>query len=882
MAESARTLLIDTTGFLFRAFHALRETVSMTRDDGYPTGAIYVTVNMLMRLLQRHPADRIACVMDAKGKTFRHSMYPEYKANRPDIDPDLARQIEPLKRFISAMGLKLACISGVEADDVIATLRRQAVAAGMKVTISTGDKDLMQLVDDSTSIVDTLKSEERRYGPEEVFEKYGVRPDQIVDYLALAGDASDNVKGVEKVGPKTAAKWLAQYGTLDAIVEHSGEIKGVVGQNLRNAIDRVLFNRNLIGVRHDVDLDFSLEDLAPRAPEEEELRKLCSEYQLRFADRLLASLGTADSAEEEPVAALPAALVADSAAVLHEWLGKNVSDGRAGLCLRWRRTGESPIDDELEGISVANREGDSCFTGINSPDELSVVMASLFNGASGSLVVPDAKRLLGLLARKGIPIEGHIDDVGLLSFVAHSQQEMSIAALGRRLLDMSPPGPSSLEPAVAGWEACVALRSHDALRKGMSDEEWNVYERIDLPLAPVLARMESAGVLVDEDQLEEMTQDLAGRMTLLEEEIYGPAGREFNLGSPAQVAEVLFDELEFPPLRKTRKGARSTDESVLSELAQNEAIPDEMRRVPERILEHRALSKLRSTYTQRLPEWIHPHTGRVHTHFIQTEAATGRLASLRPNLQNIPIRTEDGRRIRRSFVTPKGCALVSADYSQIELRLMAHMSGDENLVTAFREGEDIHSATAAEIFRTSPDEVDVDRRRYAKSINFGLIYGMSEFGLAKSLGISKDEARTYMDRYFSRYSGVLGFMNRLREESDSNRYVKTLFGRRIHTPGAQGHAARQAVQRAAINAPLQGTAADLIKKAMVAVDAWLAKEGLQSRMVLQVHDELLLEVPFGEIDQVKSNVSRLMCSVAELDVPLVVDVSQGANWDEAH
>ena len=885
MADLGRVLLIDTTGFVFRAFHALRDTMELKRDDGHPTGAIYVTLQMLIRVLQKHPAERVACVMDAKGPTFRHEIYPDYKANRPPMDPDLARQIEPLKEFIAAMGLKLACIPGVEADDVIATLHARARSAGMEVVISSSDKDLMQLVDEHTTIVDNLRSEERRYDAEGVVAKYGVPPERVVDLLALAGDASDNVKGIDKVGPKTAATWINRYGPLERILANADRIKGVVGNNLRAAIDRVRLNIELVNVRKDVDLDFSLDDLKPAGPEEAKLRAKCDEFQLKFADRLIRALGSYEKRgePEQEAPSLPAPERLDDADGLAKWLAAR--EGRTlGLHVRYRKTGEAPIDDEWEDFAVADGGEACCWIALADKDpEASAAALKALSAADCKFVATDAKRLLTALARRGLPAPKRLDDVGLTAFAAHSQQDSSPQALARRLLDLNPPETlQDADPAECSWFASVAVLAQNALKGDMTDKERGVYEQIDLPLVPVLARMERTGVLIDAGQLKELSDNLAARMEQTEKEVFRTVGHSFNLGSPVQIAEVLFDELLIPSVRKTQKGARSTDESVLSELAASKRLPEEKRRVAERILDYRASSKLRSTYALRLPEWIHPETGRVHTHYSQTEASTGRLASAQPNLQNIPIRTEDGRMIRRAFIAPAGCVLVSADYSQVELRIMAHMSGDPALIAAFKSGEDIHKATAAEIFAVGLQDVNPEQRRFAKSINFGLIYGMSEFGLAKQLGIFREEARAHIGRYFDRYPGVRRFMDDARRQSARDKYVSTLFGRRIHTPLARNERERAAAERAAINAPIQGTAADLIKKAMAEVDSWLEREGMSARLLLQVHDELLLEVPQAEVETVKSETARIMSEAAGLAVPLVVDVSHGANWDEAH
>lgn len=900
-----RALLVDTTGFLFRAFHALGGQMRLSRDDGFPTGAIFVTLNMLRGLVERHPSARVACVMDAPGRTFREDIYPEYKANRDPMDKDLARQIEPIKRFIGAMGLRLACIPGVEADDVIATLRARALEAGMEVLIATGDKDLMQLVDARTLIVDNLRGEERRYDEAGVLAKHGVRPDQVADFLALVGDTSDNIPGVEKVGPKTAAKWLGEHGSLENIVARRDGFKGVVGENLRKAVEDKRLERNLrlVRLKDDVDLGFGLDDLAPSAPDEEGLRRLGREFQLRSVEPVLRALRREGAGAPE---ALPGTVMLRDREALREWLAAAPAGKALGLCVHHKAREAHALDDDWEGLAIGRGDGASCYVpaageGSWAKDAVAEVAAT-----GREIVTDDAKRLDNLLARRGIALGGRVDDTGVIAFVLNSQQDGSPESVAHRLLDTPPPepppkegkgdaepgadgaadspGPNALPFPVrrAGWVAAVAADARDALRQGMSEREWEVYETIDRPLVPVLARMERDGVRVDKERLDTLADELAGRMASAELEIHALAGEEFNVGSPAQVAEVLFDRRGLPSLRRTHKGARSTDESVLAEIMGQEGVSGEDRLLLGKILEYRGVTKLRSTYAVALARSIHGDTGRVHTHFSQTEAATGRLSSSRPNLQNIPVRTEDGRRIRQAFVASAGCVLVSADYSQIELRVMAHMSGDSAMLDAFRRGEDIHRATAAEVLGIDPGAVDGEQRRRAKATNFGLIYGMSDFGLAAQLGISREEARDYITRYFDRYPGVRDYMGRLREQSDRDGYVETMFGRRVHSPRAEGHASRQAVQRSAINAPLQGTAADLVKMAMVALDRRLAAMRPRTRMVLQVHDELLLEVPEEAADEAGERARETMAGVAGLDVPLVVNVRRGRNWDEAH
>jgi DNA polymerase-1 len=904
-------LLVDGSSYLYRAFHAIRE---LSNSRGEPTNAIYGVLNMLRRLHKDVPADYSACVFDAKGKTFRDEAYPEYKANRPPMPDELASQIAPLHEMIEAMGWPLLVIEGVEADDVIGTLARQAERRGMRVVISTGDKDIAQLVGPRITLVNTMSNE--TLDEAGVERKFGVKAERMIDYLTLIGDAVDNVPGVAKVGPKTAAKWLSQYGSLDAVMRHAGEIGGVVGENLRRALDWLPRARELLTIRCDVALPVAVEDLTPRPPDKARLAALFDRYEFRSWRRELdAAPAAAPGADAAPASAAsaPAAPPPDVArryetvleeAQLDAWLERLE---RAELAaLDTETTSLDPMRARLVGVSFAVEPGHAAYVPVahryaGAPAQLP--LARVLEKLRPWLENPARAKLgqhikydMHVFANHGVALAGVAHDTLLQSYVLESHKPHDMDSLAERYLsiktitydDVTGKGANrigfeqvGLERAAeyAAEDADVTLRLHRTLYPRLQSEPRlaAVYRDIEMPVTGVLARMERHGVLLDRELLAQLSREFGEKMVALEAKAHELAGQPFNLNSPKQIQEILFERQGLKPVKKTPSGAPSTDEDALSELALDHPLP-------KLILEYRGLAKLKSTYTDKLPEMVNPDTGRVHTHYAQATAVTGRLASNDPNLQNIPIRTAEGRRIREAFIAPEGASIVSADYSQIELRIMAHISQDANLLAAFAAGEDIHRATAAEIFGVELGAVDAEQRRYAKVINFGLIYGMSAFGLARQLGLERAAAQQYMDRYFARYPGVAEYMRATRERARSRGYVETVFGRRLWLPEIRSSngARRQGAERAAINAPMQGTAADLVKMAMIAVDRWLADRRLGARLLMQVHDELVLEVPQRELDEVRRELPRLMSGVAELRVPLVVDVGAGPNWDRAH
>jgi DNA polymerase-1 len=893
-------LLVDGSSYLYRAFHALPELKSP--KTGEPTGAIYGVLNMLRKLAADFPAQARACVFDAKGKTFRDEVYPQYKATRTAMPDDLSRQVEPLHEAIRALGWPLLCIDGVEADDVIATLVEQAKARGWRSVISTGDKDLTQLVDGGTLWVNTMSNE--KLDAEGVKAKFGVPPERIVDYLALIGDQIDNIPGVDKVGPKTACKWITQYGSLEGVMAHADEIGGLAGENLRKVKDWLPTARELLTVKRDVPLPFPLDDLTHF--KNDPGRQRAQYERFGFKSWLREVEGAPAPAPAAPPAGAPkmrptrTVLTEDE---LKDALLKMQAVERVGLAVLC--IGEEPMSARLIGLAFAF--GD---------EALYLPLAHDYAGVPAQLALDTALRLLRpwledadclkvgenvkldshALANAGIRVAGCVHDTTLESYVLEVHERHELGSLAQRHCgwttlsydDITGKGAGRIELSAvdvarateyAAQRADCTLALHELLYPRIAADEKlkHVYETIELPLLPVLARMERNGVLLDRTKLEAQSQALGKEILTLEQKAYEAAGQPFNLGSPKQIQEILFERQKLPVKKKTPSGQPSTDEDSLAELALDHPLP-------RLILEHRALSKLKSTYTDKLPKSINPTTGRVHTTYSQTTAVTGRLASNEPNLQNIPIRTPAGRRIRECFIAPPGSKIVSADYSQIELRIMAHLSGDENLRRAFRDGEDVHRATAAEVFGVSLPQVDADQRRIAKVINFGLIYGMSSFGVAQNLGIDRGTAQTYIDRYFTRYPGAKRYMDETRRRAKEVGYVETVFGRRLWLPELKSGAPvrRQAAERAAINAPMQGTAADLIKLAMIAVQGFLERQKLATKLIMQVHDELVLEVPERELDVVQTKLRELMQSVATLDVPLVVEIGVGDNWDKAH
>ncbi len=906
---SKTLLLVDGSSYLYRAFHALPD---LRNAQGEPTGAIHGVLNMLKRLTTDYKADFLACVFDAKGKTFRDDLYSEYKANRAPMPDDLGVQIAPLKEAIAALGWPLVEIEGVEADDVIGTLAREAAERGIDTIVSTGDKDLAQLVNGHVSLVNTMTNEKLDVAG--VRSKFGVSPERIVDYLALVGDTVDNVPGVAKVGPKTAAKWIDQYGSLDEVIAHADEIAGVVGENLRSVRDWLPRGRELLTVKCDVALPVAVEDLVPRDRDRAALTTLFQRFGLKSWLKEVQGPESDISGEAREAAKNGAAPAADpverryetllTEADVRRWLAS--IERAEAVAVDTETTSLDPLAARLVGMSFSAELGRAAYLAID--HRYAGAPAQLGAERALALVRPwledPARKKIGqnlkydqhVLANHGVKLAGVAHDTLLEHYVLESHGRHDMDTLAERYLgvktvsydEVTGKGASrigfeqvdvKLATDYAAEDADITLRLHHALFPRIAADEklMFVYAEIELPVREILFRMERNGVLVDGALLETHSRELERALLALEERAHKEAGQPFNMNSPKQIAEIFFERMKLPVVKKTSSGAPSTDEEVLEKLALDFPLP-------KTLLEYRALAKLKSTYTDKLPRMVNPETGRVHTSYGQATAVTGRLASTDPNLQNIPVRTAEGRRIREAFVAPAGSVIVSADYSQIELRIMAHISEDESLLRAFAAGEDVHRATAAEIFGRSPAQVTSEERRYAKVINFGLIYGMSAFGLAQQLGLERATAQAYIDSYFARYPGVAKYMESTRMQARESGYVETVFGRRLWLPEIRGANAqrRAGSERAAINAPMQGTAADLIKLSMIAVQGWLDTARLAAKLVMQVHDELVLEVPEAEVERVKAELPPLMSGVADLRVPLVVDVGVGRNWDEAH
>jgi DNA polymerase-1 len=901
-ADSGKpVVLVDGSSYLFRAYHALPE---LTTSDGHPTGAVRGVISMLRKLANDYAGSPIAVVFDASGRTFRDDIYPQYKANRAPMPDDLRAQIAPIHDMIRAMGLPLLMVPGVEADDVIGTLAREATERERRTIVSTSDKDMAQLVSDHVTLVNTMTGTTLdRAG---VHEKFGVHPEQIVDYLALMGDSVDNIPGVAKVGPKTAAKWLAEYHTLDTVIARADEVKGKVGENLRDALGHLPMSRELATIRCDVELDVGIEALVAAPADVEALRTLFERFEFRaWAEELGGSVTS-----QVPEAAPNAVTKRDYECVLSRerlaaWVETLLAAPLAAV-----DTETTSIDymlAELVGVSFSVAPGEGAYVPFGhrypgAPDQLERghVLETLrpwLEGAQHRKVVQNLKYDTSVLARYGITLRGAEFDTMLESYVydsvgvRHNMDAMADKYLGVatvRYEDVAGKGAKALTFDQVGLEAAadyaaedadITLRLHEWLWPRLRDTGRleQIFRNLEMPLVGVLSRMERHGTLVDGTRLEAQGRELEVRMAELKERAWGLAGEQFNLDSPKQLQVLFYEKLDLPVLRKTPGGAPSTAEPVLLDLARDYELPQV-------ILDYRGLAKLKSTYTDKLPLQINAGSGRIHTSYHQAVAATGRLSSSDPNLQNIPIRTAEGRRIRQAFIAPPGMCLVAADYSQIELRIMAHLSGDAGLNTAFERDQDIHRATAAEVFGVPLDGVSDDQRRSAKAINFGLIYGMSAFGLGRQLGISRTLAQEYIDRYFARYPGVREYMDRTRAEARERGYVETLFGRRLYVPeiNVRNLQRRQAAERTAINAPMQGSAADIIKRAMIAVDAWLSASSLDAAMIMQVHDELVFEVAADQVDALRAAVVRHMTAAGELGVALVVDTGVGANWDEAH
>ena len=897
MSATRRCLvLVDGSSYLYRAFHAMP---SLTNSKGDPTGAAYGMTNMLKRLETEVQPELAAVIFDAKGKTFRDDLYPEYKANRAPMPTELRAQIQSIHALVRALGFPVVEVGGVEADDVIGTLAELGKKAGLDVLVSTGDKDMAQLVDDHVTMVNTMDGAVLDAAGVEA--KFGVPPEAIVDYLTLMGDTVDNVPGVPKVGPKTAVKWLAQYRTVEDVVEHAGEIKGKVGENLRASLDQIPLSKELVTIRRDVPLDVGPLDLELCEPDTEALKTLYGELEFRtWLGELLDAGG--DAPVEAPAAHYETVL--DEAA-LDAWIQR--LGAAEAIAFDTETTSLDYMQADLVGVSFAVEPGHAAYVPFGhdypgAPDQLGrqVVLEKLrpiLESERPAKIGQNLKYDMSVLARAGIALNGIGFDTMLESYVLdstatrHDMDSLALKYLGHRTIhyeDIAGKGAKQLsfnqiaiEEAgpYAAEDADVTLRLHRALRPRLEEHASlaKLCDSIEVPLVPVLSRIERNGVRIDVRLLNQQSAELAERMREIESSAHESAGGPFNLGSAKQIRTILFDQLALPVRAKTPKGQPSTAESVLQELAFDHELP-------KLILEHRAMSKLKSTYTDALPACVNPATGRVHTSYHQAVASTGRLSSSDPNLQNIPVRTHEGRRIRQAFVADPGFRLVAADYSQIELRIMAHLSGDEGLLDAFARGADIHRATAAEVFAGGTGEVTGEQRRSAKAINFGLIYGMSAFGLARQLGIERAEAQSYVDLYFSRYPGVKVFMDATRESARDRGYVETVFGRRLYVPEIKSSNVhrRQYAERTAINAPMQGTAADIIKRAMLDLDAWIAESGAPVRMIMQVHDELVFEVAREAVGDVTPLIRERMSAAAELSVPLVVDVGEGDNWDEAH
>ena len=911
---SAPAILVDGSSYLFRAYHAMPP---LTNSDGHPTGAIRGVINMMRSLQKGYPESQIIVIFDAKGKTFRNDMYPEYKANRPSMPDELRVQIQPIHDIIKAMGLPLLVIPDVEADDVIGTLADQATTAKRDVIISTGDKDMAQLVNEHVSLINTMT--DTFMDVEGVVEKFGVRPDQIIDYLSLMGDKVDNIPGVEKCGPKTAVKWLTAYETLQGVMDNADAVKGKIGENLRAALDFLPLSYDLATIKLDVELEQNLTEIETQPVDKDALLASFTEFEFKtwvtelggkVEDKPSAKAGNDNATEEvtAPVEDIETeyTTIFDQAQ-LDEWFAQ--LEKAELFAFDTETTSLNYMDAEIVGLSFAIEAGKAAYVPLahsyeDAPEQLDrdAVLAQfkpLLENADSKKVGQHLKYDAHVLANYGIELKGIQFDTMLESYVLNSvasRHDMDslakyylntktikfeeIAGKGAKQItfdkiDIEVAGPYAAE------DADITLRLHQTLwaQLNASDKEdlKSVFENIELPLVEVLTKIEANGALIDADILHEQSAQLTTRLEELEQQAHDVAGQVFNLGSPKQLAEILFEKLELPVVKKTPKGAPSTAEEVLVQLAEDYELP-------KLILENRSLSKLKSTYTDKLPLMICERTGRVHTSYHQATAATGRLSSTDPNLQNIPIKSEEGRRIRDAFIAPEGYTMVAADYSQIELRIMAHLSNDEGLLTAFANGIDVHTATAAEVFGVSIEDVEPNMRRSAKAINFGLIYGMSAFGLAKQLGIGRNQAQEYVDLYFERYPGVKSYMDNTRADAADTGYVETLSGRRLYLPDIKAKNAprRQHAERTAINAPMQGTAADIIKKAMLKVHDWLATEEFDAQMIMQVHDELVLEVKTEQLDAFSAKLKEIMEDAFELAVPLIVEVGSGKNWGEAH
>lgn len=898
-SNTQKVILVDGSSYLFRAFHAIRE---MNTSSGFPTNAIRGVISMIRKLQKDYSDSKIVVVFDAKGKTFRNDLYSEYKAHRPPMPDDLRVQIQPIHDIIKAMGLPLLVIDGVEADDVIGTLAREASEKGIETIISTGDKDMAQLVTDHVTLMNTMT--DTFMDVPGVLEKFGVRPDQIIDYLALMGDKVDNIPGVDKCGPKTAVKWLDAYGSLKGVMENADQVKGKVGENLRAALDKLPLSYELATIKCDVELELGLEDIKVNPVDTEALLKYFTEYEFKTWTK---ELSTGQTEEIKPVkAAVDRSLytILSTEEALHNYIEK--LKAAPYFAFDTETTSLNYMQASIVGVSFSTAPNDAVYIPlahdyIDAPEQLDrkwtlEQLKPILEDESVLKVGQNLKYDAHVLANHDIQLRGIAHDTMLESYVLNSTSSKhnmdalakeylehdcisfeSLAGKGAKQLTFNQIEVEQAAP-YAAEDADITLRLHEVLHKKLTESEslLSLYEEIELPLVRVLTYMEQQGAYVNATKLHQQSEEIKTRLAELEKQAFELAGEEFNLNSPKQLQTIFFEKLDLPIIKKTPKGQPSTAEEVLVELSLNYDLPKV-------ILEHRGLAKLKNTYTDKLPQMIHPATGRVHTSYQQAVTATGRLSSTDPNLQNIPIRNEEGRKIRQAFEAPKGSIMVAADYSQIELRIMAHLSGDKGLLDAFAQGKDIHKATAAEIMGVDESEVTSEQRRHAKAVNFGLIYGMSAFGLARQIGVGRKEAQAYIDIYFDRYPGVKDYMERTRDVAAKQGYVETLFGRRLHLPeiNSSNGMRRQAAERTAINAPMQGSAADIIKRAMVKMYDWVAQE-TDIKMIMQVHDELIFEVPEGKLEECKIKIKTIMEAAAKLDVPLVADVGFGANWDEAH
>ena len=891
-------VLIDGSSYLYRAFHALPP---LTSKKGQPTGAVYGVLRMVRKLIEEEQPDKVAVVFDAKGKTFRHEIFKDYKANRPPMPDDLQVQIEPLHELIKGLGIPLISVAGVEADDVIGTLSKSGVKENYRVLISTGDKDMAQLVNDHISLINTMN--DSRMDREGVQEKFGVAPEQIIDYLALMGDKSDNIPGVPSVGPKTATKWLQQHGTLQNVIDHAEDVKGKVGEKLRAAIDQLPLSYDLATIKCDVDLDFGVDQLTLSKADVSTLARLYQE--LDFNTWL-------DELDQQAPADVPQKTDSQK----HYQLILNTKDLKA-WAKKLKASSLFAFDTEtdnldymlanLVGMSFSVEAGEAAYLPVahnyeGAPEQLTLEqvwaeLKDILEDPKQAKVGHNLKYDQSVLARHGVHLQGILHDTMLESYVLNSTAsrhdldtlcELHLGHKNIKFEEVAGKGAKqitfnqvtlevALDYAAEDADLCLQLHEYFWPQLEKLTRQTELYNDIEIPMISVLSRLERNGVLIDPELLATQSDELTEKLNAFQQEAYQLAEQEFNLDSPKQLQTILFEQLGLPVIRKTPKGQPSTAEDVLQELANEYELP-------ELILKYRSLKKLQSTYADKLPRQICPATGRVHTSYHQAVASTGRLSSTDPNLQNIPIRTEEGRRIRQAFIAREGCVLLAADYSQIELRIMAHLSSDERLASAFANGEDIHTSTAAEVFAVDKDKVSKEQRRAAKAINFGLIYGMSAFGLAKQLGIRRGEAQSYVDLYFERYPGVKIYMDETRELAHEQGYVETIFGRRLYLPeiNARNAQRRQYAERTAINAPMQGSAADIIKRAMIMIDDWLQDASQPVSMIMQVHDELVFEVDKNESENVKQEICQRMVAAAELDVPLEVDANIGTNWDEAH